>query len=70
MRTSFAYIQHMETIKSRLSTLSVDQVAEIAASMSADVSDEAGLVLELALEVLESKMQEADFVRFCEKLAA
>jgi hypothetical protein len=60
----------METIKSRLSTLSVDQVAEIAASMSADVSDEAGLVLELALEVLESKMQEADFVRFCEKLAA
>lgn len=52
----------------KLSGLSTDQVAEIAARLSKDYSNEAGIALEAAMQVLESRMPEADFVRFCEKL--
>lgn len=52
----------------KLSKLNTDQVAEIAARLSKDYSDEAGIVLEAAMQVLESRMPEADYVRFCEKL--
>jgi hypothetical protein len=54
----------------KLSLLPFDQIAEIAASMCNETSDESGMVLEAALEVLESKMSSDDFVRFCDKLAA
>jgi hypothetical protein len=54
----------------KLSLLPFDQIAEIAASMFNENSDESGMVLEAALEVLESKMSSDDFVRFCDKLAA
>lgn len=52
----------------KLSKLNIDQVAEIAARLSKDYSNEAGIVLEAAMQVLQSRMPEADFVRFCEKL--
>ena len=52
----------------KLSGLSTNQVAEIAARLSKDYSDEAGIVLEAAMQVLQSRMPEADFVRFCDKL--
>jgi hypothetical protein len=54
----------------KLSLLPFDQIAEIAVSMFNETSDESGMVLEAALEVLESKMSSDDFVRFCDKLAA
>jgi hypothetical protein len=54
----------------KLSLLPFDQIAEIAAFMFNETSDESGMVLEAALEVLESKMSSDDFVRFCDKLAA
>lgn len=54
----------------KLSLLPFDQIAEIAASMFNETSDESGMVLQAALEVLESKMSSDDFVRFCDKLAA
>ncbi len=60
----------MNAIANKLSLLSLEEVADIAARMNADTSNEAGIVLEAALEVLETKMPEADFVRFCDKLAA
>lgn len=52
----------------KLSKLNTDQVAEIAARLSKDYSNEAGIVLEAAMQVLQSRMPEVDFVRFCEKL--
>lgn len=54
----------------KLSNLSIEQVAEIAARMFNDTTTEGGLILDAALTVLEEKMEESDFVRFCEKLAA
>lgn len=60
----------MNAIANKLSLLSLEEVADIAARMNADTSNEAGIVLEAALEVLETKMPEADFIRFCDKLAA
>ena len=54
----------------KLYNLSIEQVAEIAARMFNDTTTEGGLVLDAALTVLEEKMEESDFVRFCEKLAA
>ena len=53
-----------------LKALPMDQVAEIAARCCVDMRDEAGDVLAAALDVLETKMDEADFIRFCNKLAA
>ena len=53
-----------------LATLSIEQIAEIAARMFNDTTNEGGLVLDAALAALEEKMGESDFVRFCEKLAA
>jgi hypothetical protein len=55
-------------ITARLSSLSIAEIADIAAKMANTVSDEATIVLDAALSVLETKMTEADFVRFCEKL--
>lgn len=50
--------------------MSMEEVAEIAARMFNDMRDEAGLVLDAALAVLETKMSQADFIRFCNKLSA
>ncbi len=54
----------------KLEKLTIEELAEIAAKMSADFSNEAGIILEATLAVLEKKMPEADFIRFCDKLAA
>lgn len=64
----FCFMKNQLTDK--LSLLSFDEIAEIAASMFNDTRDEAGMVLDAALEVLESKMSSDDFVRFCDKLTA
>lgn len=56
-------------LTNKLSKLNMNEVAEIVARMFNDTRDEAGIILDAALEVLETKMPEADFVRFCEKLA-
>lgn len=57
-------------LQNRMAKMSMDEVSEIAARMCNDMRDEAGDVLTAALAVLETKMNEADFVRFCNKLAA
>ena len=70
-RTQCVYSLLMQNkLTEKLSLLPFDQIAEIAASMFNETSDESGMVLEAALEVLESKMSSDDFVRFCDKLAA
>jgi len=52
-----------------LSTLSIEQIAEIAFRMFNDTTSEGGLVLDAALAALDEKMEESDFIRFCEKLS-
>jgi hypothetical protein len=47
--------------------MNIDQIVEIVNRSFLDVRDEAAIVLDAALKVLESKMPEADFVRFCSK---
>jgi len=47
--------------------MNIDQIVEIVNRSFLDVRDEAAIVLEAALAVLESKMPQADFVRFCDK---
>jgi hypothetical protein len=62
--------RHITRMNELLATLSIEQIAEIAAKMFNDTTNEGGLVLDAALAALEEKMEESDFVRFCEKLAA
>lgn len=57
-------------LQKKLTGMSVEEVAEIAAHMVTDVRDEAGAILDAALAVLEANMDSADFVRFCDKLAS
>ena len=57
-------------LTAKLAKLTVEEVGEIVARMFNDSRAEAGVVLDAALEVLETKMPEADFVRFCDKLSA
>lgn len=52
----------------KLSKLNIDELAEIVGRMMNDTRSEATVVIDAALSVMESKMPEADFVRFCEKL--
>lgn len=60
----------MNEMIAKLSALSLEEVADIVARMFNDMSAEGGLILDAALAALESKMPAADFIRFCDKLAA
>ena len=60
--------QSMNAIKNKLSLLPLDQVIEIAGLMSKNFSNEAEIILQAALDILEIKMPEADFISFCDKL--
>jgi hypothetical protein len=55
-------------ITARLSSLSIEEIANVINGLIAATSAESDIVMSAALDVLESKMPEADFVRFCEKL--
>jgi hypothetical protein len=57
-------------LTNKLSKLSMEEVAEIVARTFNDTRDEAGIVLDVALAILETKMSQTDFIRFCDKLAA
>lgn len=52
----------------KLSKMNINELAEIVGRMMNDTRSEASIVIDAALSALESKMPEADFVRFCEKL--
>jgi hypothetical protein len=54
-------------LTNRISEMNIDQIVEVVNRSFLDVRDEAGIVLQAALAVLESKMPQADFIRFCEK---
>ena len=68
---SIGYIDHMTNkLAAKLSTMSIDQIIEVVTLMFNNMSDEAEIILEHGLAALESKMAEADFVKFCDKLSA
>jgi hypothetical protein len=54
-------------LTNKISQMNIDEIAEIVNRSFIDARDEAAIVLDAALEALESKMPEADFVRFCSK---
>ena len=56
-------------INARLENLSISELGEMAARLVNDYRDGAEIVLSAVMNTLESKMPEADFIRFCEKLA-
>ena len=53
----------------KMNQMSMDELADIVVRTFNDAREEAGIVLEIALSALESKMPESDFVRFCDKLS-
>lgn len=68
---SIGYIDHMTNkLAAKLSTMSIEQIIEVVTIMFNNMSDEAEIILEYGLAALESKMVEADFVKFCDKLSA
>ena len=52
----------------KLAKMNINELAEIVGRLMNDTRSEATTVIDAALSVMESKMPEADFVRFCEKL--
>lgn len=54
-------------LTNQIAEMNIEQIVEIVNRSFLDARDEAAIVLNAALTVLESKMPEADFVRFCEK---
>jgi hypothetical protein len=52
----------------KMAKMNIDELAEIVGRLMNDTSSEATMVIDAALSAIESKMPEADFVRFCEKL--
>lgn len=69
-RVAYGYSQPMKNaLTEKLEKMTIAEVCDVAAKIASDMRDEAGAILDAALTVLESKMDEADFVRFCEKLA-
>jgi hypothetical protein len=57
-------------LTARLSEMSNEQLADVAAIMNINYTPESDLILESAMAILEERMEESDFIRFCEKLAA
>lgn len=57
-------------LPARLSEMSNEQLADVAAIMNINYTPESDLILESVMAILEERMEESDFVRFCEKLAA
>jgi hypothetical protein len=55
-------------ITARLESLSIEEIANVINGLMNDTRAETDVVMSAALNVLESKMPEADFLRFCEKL--
>jgi len=55
----------MNAIIQKIQAMPVKQIQEMVAKLANDIRDEAGVVLSAALDVLESKMEESEFVAFC-----
>jgi hypothetical protein len=55
-------------ITARLASLSIEEIANVINGLMNDTRAETDVVMSAALNALESKMPEADFLRFCEKL--
>jgi hypothetical protein len=60
----------MNEILNKLSALTSEELADIVSRMFNDTAAEAGIILDAALAALEAKMNESDFIRFCERLSA
>lgn len=57
-------------IEAKLAGLGIIELSNLLIEAAKDLSDAAGLVLEIGMNVMESKMSQEDFVKFCGQLEA
>ena len=60
----------MNAIIAKLNVLKTAQIIEITDALAGRFDDEAGIVTDAALNILERRMLEAEFIAYCDKLAA
>lgn len=60
----------MNALTAKIAALSTAQLCEVAKAMFADVRDEATEVLDACLAELERRLPSAEFVAFCDTVAA
>lgn len=60
----------MNAIIAKAQIANTAQLKEMSVSLMADVRDEATLVLDAVLTILENRLPETEFVSFCEELEA
>lgn len=58
----------MNAIISKLNQLNNEQLKDAVAKLAADFRDGADVVFNAALEILESRLPEAEFVDFCDAI--
>jgi hypothetical protein len=61
-------IQKMNAIQNKIKSMSASEIKDIISSLARDERDEAGIVLEAALDVLERKIREKEFIEFCDSI--
>lgn len=59
----------MNPMIAKLNKMTANQVFEVVAGLMSNLSSEAEIVIELAMDVLESKVGEAEFCRLMEQFA-
>lgn len=60
----------MNALIAKAQTSKTAQLKEMAITLAADLRDEATLVLEAVMNILEGRLPEAEFVSFCEEVEA
>lgn len=60
--------EFLKTAKSKLTLLSVDSLIKEVVKLNNDLSEDSSMIIDVALDVLMDKMDEDDFVRFCDTL--
>jgi hypothetical protein len=58
----------MEAIKAKIKGLATSMVKEVIAGLANDFRDSADVALSVALDELQTRIPEADFISFCESL--
>jgi hypothetical protein len=58
----------MNKLQAKVSTLSTEDLREMAIALADNFSDEADIVLTTIMEALETRMTEAEFISFSDSL--
>ena len=58
----------MENIKERINDLPTSEIKKLATMLMDSKDKEADVLIQVTLDVLETKIDEPEFVKFCEEL--